>query len=418
MTTKNSSLLYFNGRDTYIQVPLDSPSNNGGPITIEFWNYVKREDRGRGVVFSFHTLNGSNIESSTEVRTACHAPWHETIYWDCGDINQGGRIWYSYENYFNKWTHIALVSGGGTSGGQQILYLDGKPVGSPQNSVGNSKTFKTLLIGCTYNNGATSNHQKGWMDGFRVWNVARTENEINTWMYKRCYNPAEIGPRKSLFKGSLVAALNLDVNNRYPAGGQNSSNNVNVYPRDNQNGTKWTLQNHASLSTPNNEMVELNNFAITPTQTGTRYSPDTSNMSQPGAPSPLSWASTATISLNTTSQAIAQVSAGNHLTISVLKISDDANWQHTGGPSKYGKEHLAGIGSSSIIASNPAPEVQGMAFFATIRDADTNKVVKTFVIGERWDGQVNHTGTLSVGFNDYKHHDNQGYIDVEWSIRS
>ena len=177
-----SELRHFDGETTYIRLPLSSPTNQGGAITVEFWNYVKRTEAQKSYAFSFQFQG----KGQTGDRISCHAPWSPwlDLFWDCGKIDGGGRLHRDYQSYFDKWTHVALVSAGAGTPGYQAIYLNGDVVEERHGSQ-QPPAFDELLIGADRENDGITRHHKGWMDGFRVWSVVRSNEEIQQNMKRR-----------------------------------------------------------------------------------------------------------------------------------------------------------------------------------------------------------------------------------------
>jgi len=164
------SVLRLANANAYVDVPsFRFPA--GSPITIEFWTYVRGDQKVAGSAFSI----GNQLGAS---RLQAHVPFSDgRIYWDCGDIGQlGGRAETDFGPYFDKWTHVALVSAG--RGGNLIaIYLDGQLAASLPCSQGTTQSLQGLTIGHEW---ASSTHydQKGLYADFRIWGYARSQAEI------------------------------------------------------------------------------------------------------------------------------------------------------------------------------------------------------------------------------------------------
>jgi hypothetical protein len=180
-----NNTLKFDGKSTYVEVEdLDSPTNNGGAITIEFWNKVDNPKRG----FAFTFKN-----NQPQDRVSCFAPWPDDnkLYWDCGEQVKGkGRLSVDYRPYIGKWTHIALVSEGvGRAGGDatnpsMAIYINGK-LSAKDASRSPDSTLRGLVIGAWFNssNMTYAYYHNGMIDEFRVWNRVRTPEEIQRDMH-------------------------------------------------------------------------------------------------------------------------------------------------------------------------------------------------------------------------------------------
>ncbi len=156
----------FDGNSSYVNIPGFAWST-GGPITIEFWNYVASGDQQVSLAFRL----GDGTSGST---VSSHAPWEDgTMYWDYGDISGAGRISVNYTPYLDQWTHVAFVSQG-NGGNFRGIYLNGNLVASTASSDGPDIPLTGLTIGGV---GGVAYH-KGNMDDFRIWSVVRSQTEI------------------------------------------------------------------------------------------------------------------------------------------------------------------------------------------------------------------------------------------------
>lgn len=146
---------------------------NGGPVTVEFWTYVRRSTLRPTTTFMIgETDDGGN-------RFQAHVPWEDRrIYWDYGNLSGKGRISAPFgDGNFDRWTHIALVSDGATF---KAIYVNGELVGSA-NEAGQPTGLKELTIGGM----RTSTWFNGLVDEFRIWNVVRSAEEIRSSMGRR-----------------------------------------------------------------------------------------------------------------------------------------------------------------------------------------------------------------------------------------
>ncbi|MFM8438938.1 MAG: LamG-like jellyroll fold domain-containing protein, partial [Candidatus Kapaibacterium sp.] len=139
---------------------------SGGPVTVEFWNYVTTANLGSQNI----TLRAGPDDATN--RFLVHGPFRDgNIYWDYGNINTSGRISTDYKPYLDKWTHVAVVSNWTTF---KAIYLDGKLAASSE-VADDPKNLTGLIIGISH---------FGKIDDFRVWNVVRTPEEIYASMAK------------------------------------------------------------------------------------------------------------------------------------------------------------------------------------------------------------------------------------------
>ncbi|MCX6139320.1 MAG: M12 family metallo-peptidase [Candidatus Kapabacteria bacterium] len=145
---------------------------NGGPVTVEYWTYVKRATLKTSSTFMVGTGdNGAN-------RFQAHAPWNDgNFYWDYGNIQDKGRLTANFNPYFDQWVHVAFVSDGVNF---KAIYFNGKLANSA-NDASQPTGLSELYIGAMKSNGWFN----GSVDEFRIWNVVRTADEIQTSMFRR-----------------------------------------------------------------------------------------------------------------------------------------------------------------------------------------------------------------------------------------
>ncbi len=143
-----------------------------GEVCIEWWNYVDSADVRNATAFSIGTADDANN------RCQCTGPWSDkNLYWDFGALSRG-RVYTSYAPYFNKWTHIALVS---DAKNYQAIYLNGQRV-AYELRADTARALKELCIGSQM---AKTNGFKGRMSDFRIWNRVRSQEEILRYMNQR-----------------------------------------------------------------------------------------------------------------------------------------------------------------------------------------------------------------------------------------
>jgi|GEM_PF-511459 len=138
----------------------------GGPVTVEFWTYMKSTDLGSSSIF------GVGYSDNTSNRFQAHAPWSDgTLYWDYGNTREKGRITADFKPYLDRWTHVALVSNGSNF---KAIYLNGALAASGT-SADNPGKLDSLRIGSAARGVYPS---KATLDEFRIWSRARTQSEI------------------------------------------------------------------------------------------------------------------------------------------------------------------------------------------------------------------------------------------------
>ena len=197
---------WYDGLEDYLfaesfRWPLYRKGEYGGtPVTVEWWQLIRDSDfivdnyeAAGAITFSvgFGNENSSTCQEYCWGRFQAHSPWSDaSAYFDYGwNTTDGtGRINALFEPYFNKWTHIAMVSGGNESN-QNRIFLDGKlPINSDHygDNAGKDITrdLKGLIIGCL-----RTNCLRAAVDEFRIWNKTRTPEEIKATMNTKIQDP-------------------------------------------------------------------------------------------------------------------------------------------------------------------------------------------------------------------------------------
>lgn len=188
-TTKNcaGNAMLFNGSsDKLVDKSFEW---EGGPVTVEYWTLVRREDR--------KSTTGFCVGVSDDVRNRfqAHTPWEDSrFYWDYGNIEDKGRISTGFNEYYDKWVHVALVSDGTSF---KAIYFNGELKGV-STEAGAPTGLKELTIGAMRN----GLWFKGHIDEFRIWKVARSADEITSTMFRRLPPTSE--------NSKLVAAWRFD----------------------------------------------------------------------------------------------------------------------------------------------------------------------------------------------------------------
>ncbi|MBI5384242.1 MAG: proprotein convertase P-domain-containing protein [Verrucomicrobia bacterium] len=155
--------LRFDGADDYVSIPAWAiPTNE---ITVEFWQKAD-EARQQATFTAVVDVNANRFNA--------HVPWSDgKVYWDFGDVSNGGRISYTPPiSVVGAWHHWALVSS--KAGNFMCIYRNG--VLEASNSVASARTgTQALNIGYS-----GTRFFKGDLGEFRIWNVARNADEIRT----------------------------------------------------------------------------------------------------------------------------------------------------------------------------------------------------------------------------------------------
>jgi len=160
--------LQFDGVDDFVRIAnfgLVMPTNE---VTVEFW--LKVETVKNQVAFTLDPEQATN-------RFLAHVPWGDgLVLWDFGNWQTDGRLSYSPPVAItNAWHHFAFVAS--RSGNAMRSYRNGVLEASKTGSQVITRGAYDLLLGGIIA-GTTTNCMRGQMDEFRVWNVARSQTEI------------------------------------------------------------------------------------------------------------------------------------------------------------------------------------------------------------------------------------------------
>ncbi|WP_071187587.1 LamG-like jellyroll fold domain-containing protein [Trichormus sp. NMC-1] len=170
----NDSVLFFDGIDDNITLPKGFPTIDKA-ITIEFW--AKGENN---LGQTTNIFNASNAQGNRLANV--HLPWVGQIFWDAGDANG------SYDRInkevkiekYNVWTHWAFIKDVAT--GKMLIYRNAEIWHQGEGQKKSLAGIDKFIIGCFSNN---SYYWKGYLTEFRIWNIARTPEEIQQNMNSR-----------------------------------------------------------------------------------------------------------------------------------------------------------------------------------------------------------------------------------------
>jgi hypothetical protein len=163
-----NNALDFDGADDYVTVPFSTSLMGGTPTTIEFWGKIPAP-APTGFAFSINTAD-------VAIRFANNAVQLEHFggpAFNAGDINDG------------CWRHYAFTWDGTTAYG----FIDGQPTPNPSASAAFPATGAGNLYIGAYN---VQYFVDGTLDEVRIWNVQRTQAELQSNMFTEL-NGNEVG---------------------------------------------------------------------------------------------------------------------------------------------------------------------------------------------------------------------------------
>lgn len=150
---------------------------DGSDMTMEAWvkpDYDNQADRGAGAIFSINSSSGANVLQL----------YVSTLLANYGQIRvfDGGDSAYEVgapQVANDVWVHVAYTLEGTTG----TYYLDGVLMGTHDQSIPLSIADQ-WSFGQEYDGSTASNFTKGLVDEIRVWNKARSQNEIQRDMFQ------------------------------------------------------------------------------------------------------------------------------------------------------------------------------------------------------------------------------------------
>jgi hypothetical protein len=162
--------LRFDGNSGYVKIPGFLQNAPSTEITVEFWQNVS-DIRPQATFCQTPPAPGFPAPGST---LSAFVPFSDgMVYWDFGNISAGGRLSYQPQGaIINTWQHFAMVAS--SSGGYMAIYRNGV-----------REAFKTGMTPLVHTNldlnlsGVPAGLPfGGLLDEFRIWNVARTGDQI------------------------------------------------------------------------------------------------------------------------------------------------------------------------------------------------------------------------------------------------
>jgi len=192
-TAMTQNTLSFDGSNDYVNVPGDASLDVTTSYTIETWFYRN------SLTSSYKPIvDRGPVGLSSEIEI--YTQWASNNYQLTVVHNRGGSFDYAYWPTVpaNQWIHISVRY----TGGIVNVFYNGiyqAPVSGDENFPAIASGLNDLNLG--FHGGGPFYHQ-GYLDELRVWNIARTENEIRENMYKELETPGS--------EASLVAYYQFD----------------------------------------------------------------------------------------------------------------------------------------------------------------------------------------------------------------
>lgn len=223
-----ASAIQFDGVDDYVVIPVFGAIAPTSEITIEFWQ--KAGVGGGHPAFGLH-------DSSTTNRITAVVPWVDgAVYWQFGNLTTNGQLSYTpAASILGTWHHFAMVAS--QAGNYMRIYRNGVLEASKSGMTPFVPSALTFTIG-SFREGGTLFPFAGTIDEFRIWNLARTQSQIQDSMNRRLQ-----GGESGLIsyyrfdEGSGLTAVNLAVTSAVPDGTLT-------------NGAQW-VSSSASIFEPN-----------------------------------------------------------------------------------------------------------------------------------------------------------------------
>lgn len=158
-TPNNSALVFTKASNQYLTVPHSASINLGATFTIEAWvNYSGENSTivDKGDYDFLFQLNANGFDHRMGVYQKSSSQW----FYSTAPVPE------------NTWAHVAITLSGGTL----TFYING--VASGTATVGFLQDNGEMNIGRQQPSACQCNHFNGTMDELRIWNIARTQAEI------------------------------------------------------------------------------------------------------------------------------------------------------------------------------------------------------------------------------------------------
>lgn len=199
------SWLVFETNEGRVEIPHHAAQNPSDEITIEGWISVE------ALASTQHIIQ--KLGSWDMAVTPNNSFWAE-LFLEGGSVVIGSEAEVPNE----RWTHFATTYDGHT----MKLYLNGELVASEElDEPLDFSSDASILIGTTQNSaGDVFDHLRGGLNEIRLWNVARTQEQIRTWLNQPIRQPRD----------GLIAVWSLRTNGTDEVGPHSGSLVGNVHP--------------------------------------------------------------------------------------------------------------------------------------------------------------------------------------------
>ncbi len=191
--------LRFDGGGTYVRVE-DAPALRPVSLTVEGW-------------FNFAAVGGVRALVAKPVGTSysdSYVIWHQDGVLH-GGISGGANLSYNWNPVFGAWYHIAYTFDDAAN--FQALYLNGELVASGANTATISYDSHPLMIGGEIDSEIYRYWFAGRSDEVRLWNVARSQAEIQATMpHRLAGNEAGLAGYWRLDEGAGTTTLDATAN--------------------------------------------------------------------------------------------------------------------------------------------------------------------------------------------------------------